>query len=96
MTTALVCISLLGLLVFGLGFGVSTVRGRTQTLTGSSGDPTDSLHKLTRAHGNTTEYAPMLAVLMYAVGSTSPATWVLWVVCIRMARQVRSSLAAKM
>jgi uncharacterized protein len=87
MTVALVCISLLGLLVFGLGFAVSTARGRTETLTGSSGDPGDSLHKLVRTHGNTTEYAAMLAILMYAVGSTSPATWALW--CMGLATASR-------
>ena len=92
MTTALVCISLLGLLVFGLGFAVSATRGRTETLTGSSSDPTDSLHKLTRAHGNTTEYAPMLAVLMYAVGSMAPATWVLW--CMGLATASRYLIVA--
>jgi hypothetical protein len=78
MTTALVCIALLGLLVFGLGFAVSMIRGCTETLTGTSGDPADTLHKLTRAHGNTTEYAAILAILMYVLGSMSPATWVLW------------------
>jgi hypothetical protein len=92
MTTALVCIALLGLLVFGLGFAVSTMRGRTETLTGSSDDPGDSLHKFVRAHGNTTEYAPMLAILMYAVGSTSPAVWVLW--CMGLATASRYFIVA--
>ena len=77
MTTALVCIALLGLLVFGLGFAISMVRGRTETLTGSSGDPAEFLHKLTRAHGNTTEYAAILAILIYVLGTTSPSLWVL-------------------
>ena len=88
MTTALVCIALLGLLVFGLGFGVSTMRGRTNTAAGSSGDPTDSLHKLIRAHGNTAEYAAMLAVLIFLVGSRSPATWALWCMGIATASRV--------
>lgn len=78
MTTALVCIALLGLLVFGLGFFVSLGRGRHETLSGSSDDPADALNKLVRAHGNTTEYAAILAVLIYALGAMSPATWVLW------------------
>jgi uncharacterized membrane protein YecN with MAPEG domain len=77
MTTALICIALLGLLLFGLGFAVSGKRGNTKTLTGSSSDPTDALHKLTRAHGNTAEFAPMLAILIFALGSMSPAFWVL-------------------
>ena len=91
MTTALVCIALLGLLVFGLGFGVSLARGRTQTAAGSSGDPTDPLHKLVRAHGNTAEYAAMLAILMFLVGSRSPATWALW--CMGIATASRYSIA---
>ncbi len=78
MTVALVCIGLLGLLVFGLGLGVSITRGRTDTAAGSSTDPTDTLYKVIRAHGNTTEYVPMLALLMFILGSGSPATWVLW------------------
>ncbi|MBW2399824.1 MAG: MAPEG family protein, partial [Deltaproteobacteria bacterium] len=78
MSTALVCIALLGLLLFGLGFAVSLLRGRTNTLVGSSGDPADSLHKLVRAHGNTAEYSAMLAILIFLVGTRSPASWALW------------------
>jgi len=78
MTVALICIALLGLLVFGLGLAVSLTRGRTRTVIGSSEDPTDFLHKMVRSHGNTTEYAAMLAVLIFLVGSRSPTTWALW------------------
>lgn len=78
MTVAVVCVALLGLLVFGLGFGVSMVRMQTQTAYGSPNDPTDPLYKVTRAHGNTTEYAPMLAVLMLINGANDPPAWVLW------------------
>jgi uncharacterized membrane protein YecN with MAPEG domain len=85
MFTAVVCSALLGVLVFGLGFAVSITRGRTQTVAGHSSDPTDRLHKLVRAHGNTCEYAPMLAVLMLIVGMSGPATWVLWVMGIAVA-----------
>lgn len=82
MNVAVICIGLLGLLVFGLGFAVSGMRGRTETLHGFDSDPTNALHKLVRAHGNTTEYAPMLAVLMFVAASMSPATWVLWLMGI--------------
>ena len=68
MTLALTCIALLGLLVFGLGFAVSTVRGRSETLIGSPTDPADTLHKWVRAHGNATEYAPMLGLLILLTG----------------------------
>ncbi len=91
MTTALVCIALLGLLVFGLGFAVSMTRGRTNTAAVSSGDPADTLHKLVRAHGNTAEYAAMLAILIFLVGSRSPATWALW--CMGIATACRYLIA---
>lgn len=85
MNTALVCIALLGLLVFGLGFAVSLTRGRTNTSIGSSSDPTDLLHKMVRAHGNTAEYAAMLAILIFVVGSGSPVTWAIWAMIIATA-----------
>ena len=77
MTTAIVCVSLLGLLIFGLGFAVSGTRGSTNKTIGFDPDPRDRLHKFVRAHANTAEYAPMLAVLMLLVGARDPATWAL-------------------
>ncbi len=78
MNTAMLCTALLGLLVFGLGFGVSMTRGATNTTSGYNQDPTDRLYKMVRAHGNTTEYAPMLAILMLLIGARNPSTWMLW------------------
>ena len=57
MSTAILCIALLAILVFGLGFAVSIVRGRTDIVYGHPDDPTNFLHKIVRAHGNTVEYA---------------------------------------
>jgi uncharacterized membrane protein YecN with MAPEG domain len=37
---------------------------------------------MVRAHGNATEYSPMLAVLILLLGGHNPATWVLWVMGI--------------
>jgi uncharacterized membrane protein YecN with MAPEG domain len=85
MTTAIVCTGFLGLLVFGLGFAVSITRGRTGANFGYTQDPTDRLYKMVRAHGNTVEYAPMLAVLMLFLGTRGPANWVLWVMVIATA-----------
>lgn len=82
MTTAIMCTALLGLLVFGLGLAVSLTRGQTGTNFGYNPDPADRMYKLVRAHGNATEYAPMLAVLMLLVGARDPATWALWVMGI--------------
>jgi uncharacterized membrane protein YecN with MAPEG domain len=66
------CIGLLGLLVFGLGLAVSLKRGSTRTNFGYTPDPTNSLHKLVRAHGNAAEYAAMLAVLMLLLAGRAP------------------------
>jgi len=82
METAILCIALLGLLLFGLGLAVSLTRGSTNTVSGFNPDPTDRLYKMVRAHGNTAEYAPMVAVLLLFLGSRNPSTWVLWTMWI--------------
>ena len=91
MATAIICSALLGLLVFGLGMAVSSTRGATDRTIGFDPDPRDRLHKIVRAHANTTEYAPMLAVLMLLVGTREPATWVLGTMWVAVAS--RYSLA---
>ena len=78
MTVAVFCAGLLGLLVFGLGFGVSAMRGSSKTNFAYTVDPTDRLYKMVRAHGNATEYAPMLAVMMLYLGSHQPGRLVMW------------------
>jgi uncharacterized protein len=78
MMVAAICTALLGLLVFGLGLAVSMTRGTSRVNFGYRADPTDRLYKIVRAHGNTAEYAPMLAVLMLLIGSREPAPWMLW------------------
>lgn len=85
MTTALVCIALLGLLLVGLGFAISMARGRHETLYGHSDDPTDALHKLVRAHANAGEYAGILAVMILVVGMREPATWAVWAMIVATA-----------
>jgi uncharacterized protein len=79
MHTAAVCVGVMGLLVVGLGLGVSLTRGATNTTIGFNPDPTDRLYKMVRAHGNATEYNPMLAVMMLYLGSLQPAAWLQWV-----------------
>ena len=78
MTAALVCTALLGLLVIGLGLGVSALRGSTSTNIGHKLDPGDPLHKMVRAHGNATEYSPMLAILMLAIAGRGATPWMVW------------------
>lgn len=79
MTVMVACIALLGLLVFVLGGAVSIARYRAKSGVGHPDDPADILHKLVRAHGNTIEFAPMLAILIWIVGTATTDTWVLWV-----------------
>ena len=78
MTIAIICTALLGLLVFGLGLGVSLTRGATDRAAGFDPDPTDRLYKMVRAHGNAAEYSPMLAILILAVGARNPSAWMTW------------------
>jgi uncharacterized membrane protein YecN with MAPEG domain len=78
MGTAAVCVGILGLLVVGLGLGVSLTRGSTNTVIGFNPDPADRLYKIVRAHGNASEYNPILAVLILYLGTRQPASWVEW------------------
>lgn len=78
MTVAMICTALLGLLVFGLGLGVSALRGARNTNIGHERDPADPLHKMVRAHGNAAEYAPMLSILMLAIATRGCTTWMVW------------------
>ena len=78
MNVAVFCTGMLGLLVFGLGFGVSALRGSSRTNFAYTVDPTDRLYKLVRAHGNAVEYAPMLALLTWYLGAHQPGRFVVW------------------
>ncbi|MBW2281745.1 MAG: MAPEG family protein [Deltaproteobacteria bacterium] len=82
MSVAILCTALLGLLVFGLGMAVSIQRGQTNTLFGANPDPADRMYRLIRAHGNATEFAPMLAVLILYLGAQGAGTWVVWTMVI--------------
>jgi uncharacterized membrane protein YecN with MAPEG domain len=91
MTTAIICTALLGLLLFGLGLYVSAARGGDKAGAYPS-DPADPFFKRMRAHGNTAEYSPMLAILILICGVRNPSTWVLCVMVLAVAS--RYSIAA--
>jgi hypothetical protein len=82
---AVLCSALLGVLVFGLGLGVSLTRQRSGINSGCPDDPEHPLYRMVRAHGNTVEYAPMMAVLMLIVGANDPPTWALWTMGLAVA-----------
>jgi len=92
MSTPLICIALLGFLVVGLGFAVSMTRSKTETMFGSSTDPEDILYKMTRAHGNTAEYAPIIALLIFVLSQSSQSQWVIW--CMILATFFRYLIVA--
>jgi len=75
---ALACTAALGLLLFTLGLAVSVQRSRIGALSGYIPEPDRLLTKLIRAHGNTAEYAPFLAVLFLYLGAQHPPAWQLW------------------
>ena len=68
---ALLCVAVLGLLLFGLGLCVSVTRFRKRIGSACELDPADPLHKLIRAHANTAEYVPFLALLILYLTHTS-------------------------
>ena len=78
MSVYLICISLLGLLIFALGFNVSMNRNSSGAMYGGDIEPESRLYKAQRAHGNTIEYAPILAILMFALGQAEQPSWVIW------------------
>jgi uncharacterized membrane protein YecN with MAPEG domain len=71
---ALFCTAALGLLLFGLGFAVSRERIRERRGAGLPDDPASMLLKLGRAHANTAEFAPFLAVVFRYLGANDPGT----------------------
>lgn len=72
----IVCIALLGLLIFVLGANVTRYRITRGKNGGpqASMDPADRLFIAVRAHGNAAEYIPTLVILII-VGSTLTSGW---------------------
>lgn len=74
---ALYCTAALGLLLFLLGLAVSIFRFRSGIGAGQSVEKNSMLNKLIRAHANTAEFAPFLAVLFLYFGWRGPSDVVL-------------------
>ena len=72
-------VSLAGLCLF-LAIAVTVARGKYNVLAGSDENPEHPLYQLIRAHGNQTEFVPLLILLMWILGQSSQPTWVLWTV----------------
>ena len=76
-TTVVLCIALMGILVFALGANVT----RHRAIRGKSGepqmstDPADRLLIAQRAHGNATEYVPTLIGLLIVCSTLTDGWW---------------------
>lgn len=74
MTIALLSVGMLGLLIFLLGANVSRERrSAAATQHEAESNPESKLRKAIRAHGNCIEYAPMLSLMILAIGLAIPA-----------------------
>lgn len=76
-TVTIVCIALMGILLFLLGANVT----RHRAMRGSTGnqaptDPADRLLIAIRAHGNAAEYIPTMIVLLLVCSALSDSLWV--------------------
>ena len=76
MNLGVACTALLGILLFGLGLYVSILRQRLGQNIGHGSSPVDTLHRAVRAHANTAEYAPYLAVLFLWYAVHQPPVWI--------------------
>jgi uncharacterized membrane protein YecN with MAPEG domain len=70
---ALYCIAALGALLFLLGLAVSILRFRTRVGSGQAPERNALLNKVIRAHANTAEFAPFLALLFLYFGWRGPS-----------------------
>ncbi|MFT4822228.1 MAG: putative membrane protein YecN with MAPEG domain [Halioglobus sp.] len=82
MPVPLICIALLSFLCIALGFSVSLARSKQEVLIGNSTDPEDVVFKRIRAHGNTVEYVPILALLIYILSQSPQPVWVMWLMVL--------------
>lgn len=87
MNVELLCVGLLGLLLFGLGLAVSLERGKAKQLGGIPCDETTRLYRLIRAHGNASEYVPLIAAFSLYFAATESSllatSLVVWLTAVR-------------
>lgn len=89
MLLAVLCVSLLGALLFALGLLISMLRTESQAFFyGLPPDPRSFLTKAVRAHANTAEFAPMLSILIIYLGAHTGPSWVTWAMLAATASRV--------
>jgi uncharacterized membrane protein YecN with MAPEG domain len=75
MTTALICTSVIGLLIFGLSFWSALRRLRLKAFFAGADEPASFTTKLSRGHGNTAEFGPFLALLFLTATALGGSPW---------------------
>ncbi|MEV5965945.1 MAPEG family protein [Kribbella sp. NPDC051952] len=80
-TVTIVCIALLGILLFVLGANVTRNRALRGAGNQAPTDPADRLLIAIRAHGNAAEYVPTMIVLLLVCSALS-SSWVVDVLAI--------------
>jgi uncharacterized membrane protein YecN with MAPEG domain len=76
-TLQIICVALLGALLFVLGANVTRHRAsRGNTGNQMPADPADRMLIAIRAHGNAAEYVPTLCVLILICGTLADGWWV--------------------
>jgi hypothetical protein len=75
-TVTIVCMALLGILLFLLGANVTRHRAMRGGGNQAPTDPADRLLIAVRAHGNAAEYIPTMIVLLLICSALSDSWWV--------------------
>jgi uncharacterized membrane protein YecN with MAPEG domain len=89
-TTVIVCIALMGILLFLLGANVTrhrAIRGRSGG-TQQPTDPADRMFIAIRAHGNAAEYVPTLAVLLVVCSTLTEGWWLNLLAVVAVAARI--------
>lgn len=74
------CTAALGTLLFLLGLAVSILRFRSRVGSGQAPEKNAPLNRVIRAHANTAEFAPFLAVLFLYFGWRGPSDLAVWLI----------------
>ena len=90
MQIPVICVSILAMMIFLLGFLISLLRSRTGIIYygDSMDDPTSLPTKAVRGIANTAEFAPILSVMFLYLGTTHPDGWVYWTMIAATASRV--------
>lgn len=77
MSISIISISLLFILCIALAFNTSLSRSITGNYSGMESDENNLLYRSQRAHLNSVEYAPLLAMIFYILDQQIQSNWVL-------------------